>query len=88
MSQDPCTDAATVAVRPFAPAKPSVAQRWLFDNPKTIVIECSGPDTIRFHSLRLSTTTALHVQLKLCAPRKPQEAGKHSARSGMDTNDA
>ena len=71
-------DAATVArslVR-AGEAFGGVTRTWLFDNPKTIVIERNGPDIIRFHPLLLSTTTALNVQPKLCAPRKPQEKGK------------
>jgi hypothetical protein len=71
-------DAATVArslVR-AGEAFGGVTRTWLFDNPKTIVIERSGPDIIRFHPLLLSTTTALNVQPKLCAPRRPQEKGK------------
>jgi len=71
-------DAATVArslVR-AAEALGGVTRTWLFDNPKTIVIERNGPDIIRFHPLLLSTTTALNVQPKLCAPRRPQEKGK------------
>ena len=71
-------DAATVArslVRAGV-AFGGVTRTWLFDNPKTVVIERSGPDIIRFHPLLLSTTTALNVQPKLCAPRRPQEKGK------------
>ena len=70
-------DAATVArslVR-AAQAFDGVTRQWLFDNPKTIVVERAG-DAVRFHSLLLSTTTALRVQPRLCAPRRANEKGK------------
>jgi transposase len=50
-------------------------RQWLFDNPKTVVLERSG-DAIRFHPLLLDLSAHLHVQPALCAPRKPQEKGK------------
>jgi transposase len=50
-------------------------RQWLFDNAKTIVIERSG-DAIRFHPALLDLAARLHVQPRLCAPRKPQEKGK------------
>ena len=52
-----------------------VTRQWLFDNPKTVVIDRFG-DAIRFHPLLLSTTTALRVQPRLCKPRRPQDKGK------------
>jgi transposase len=52
-----------------------VTRQWLFDNPKTIVLERAG-DAVRFHPLLLSTTTALRVQPQLCAPRRANEKGK------------
>ena len=53
-----------------------VTRQWLFDNPKTIVIERVTEDLIRFHPLLLSTTTALRVEPRLCAPRRANEKGK------------
>lgn len=52
-----------------------VTRQWLFDNPKTIVLDRAG-DAVRFHPLLLSTTTALSVQPRLCAPRRANEKGK------------
>ncbi|MFO0467550.1 MAG: IS21 family transposase [bacterium] len=70
-------DAATVARSLVRAAKAfdGVTRQWLFDNPKTIVIERVG-DAVRFHPLLLSTTTALRVQPQLCAPRRANEKGK------------
>lgn len=53
-----------------------VTRQWLFDNPKTIVIERVTEDIVRFHPLLLSTTTALRVQPRLCTPRRANEKGK------------
>ncbi len=52
-----------------------VTRQWLFDNPKTVVVD-RHEQAIRFHSLLLSTTTALRVQPRLCTPRRPQDKGK------------
>jgi transposase len=49
-------------------------RQWLFDNPKTVVLERNG-DAIRFHPLLLDVAAQLHVQPRLCAPRRPQEKG-------------
>jgi transposase len=71
-------DAATVSrslVRSAA-AFGGVTRQWLFDNPKTIVIERVSEDIIRFHDQLLATTTALRVQPKLCTPRRANEKGK------------
>jgi len=70
-------DAASVArslVR-AAQAFDGVTRQWLFDNPKTIVVDRVG-EAVRFHPLLLSTTTALRVQPRLCAPRRANEKGK------------
>lgn len=70
-------DAASVArslVR-AARAFDGVTRQWLFDNPKTIVVDRVG-EAVRFHPLLLSTTTALRVQPRLCAPRRANEKGK------------
>ena len=45
-----------------------VTRQWLFDNPKTVVVD-RHEQAIRFHPLLLSTTTALRVQPRLCTPR-------------------
>ena len=50
-------------------------RQWLFDNPKTIVIERSG-DMVRFHPDLLDMAAQLHVLPKVCGVRKPQEKGK------------
>jgi transposase len=49
-------------------------RQWLCDNAKTIVIERQG-DAVRFHPLLLDLAARLHVQPRLCAPRRPQEKG-------------
>jgi transposase len=48
---------------------------WLFDNPKTIVVERRG-DAVRFHSMLQTLSGHYCVQLKLCAPRKGNEKGR------------
>ena len=50
-------------------------RQWLFDNPKTVVVERAG-DAIRFHTELLDMAARLHVQPALCRPRQPQEKGK------------
>jgi transposase len=50
-------------------------RQWLFDNAKTVVVERSG-DAIRFHPALLELAAHMHVQPRLCAPRKPHEKGK------------
>jgi transposase len=49
-------------------------RHWLFDNPKTVVIERRG-DAIRFQPLLLDLAAELHVQPRVCTPRRPQEKG-------------
>ena len=49
-------------------------RQWLFDNPKTVVLERHG-DAVRFQPLLLDLAAELHVQPRLCAPRRPQEKG-------------
>ena len=51
-----------------------VAREWLFDNPKTIVLERHG-DAIRYHPGLLEIAGALRVQPKLCRPRRPTDKG-------------
>ena len=50
-------------------------RQWLFDNAKTVVVERRG-DAVRFHDDLLDLAARLHVQPRLCAPRRPQEKGK------------
>lgn len=50
-------------------------RRWLFDNPKCVVVERSG-DAIRFHPTLVDLAAHLHVQPALCAPRRPTDKGK------------
>ncbi len=52
-----------------------VARQWLFDNPKTVVLERYG-DAVRFHPLLLELGSALHVQLRLCRPYRGNEKGR------------
>lgn len=50
------------------------SRQWLSDNPKIIVVERQG-DAVRFHPLLLELSGMLHVALRLCGVRKPQEKG-------------
>lgn len=50
-------------------------RQWLFDNPKTVVLERHG-DAVRFHPVLLDLAGAMHVQPRLCAVRKPQQKGR------------
>jgi transposase len=51
-----------------------VTRQWLFDNPKTVVIERRG-ELVRFHPDLLGLAADLHVNPRVCAPRKPHEKG-------------
>jgi transposase len=51
------------------------ARQWLFDNPKIVVLERHG-DAARFHPLLLDLGSAMHVQLRLCAPYRGNEKGR------------
>jgi transposase len=50
------------------------AREWLFDNPKTVVLERHGA-AARFHPLLLDLAGHYAVRLKLCTPRKANEKG-------------
>lgn len=50
-------------------------RQWLFDNPKTVVLERHG-DAVRFHPELLAVAAKLCVAPRLCAVRKPQQKGK------------
>jgi transposase len=51
-----------------------VTRQWLFDNPKTVVLERHG-DAVRYHPGLLEIAGALRVQPKLCRPRRPTDKG-------------
>ncbi|MDX2024487.1 MAG: IS21 family transposase [Deltaproteobacteria bacterium] len=50
-------------------------RQWLFDNPKTVVLERFGQAT-RFHSLLLDTAGKFNVQLRVCGVRKANQKGR------------
>ena len=52
-----------------------VTRQWLFDNPKTVVLERHG-DAVRFHPDLLELCGDLCVAPRLCAVRKPEQKGK------------
>jgi transposase len=52
-----------------------LTRQWLFDNPKTVVLERRG-DAVRFHPVLLSLCGALRVQPRLCAVARPQHKGR------------
>jgi transposase len=52
-----------------------VTRQWLFDNPRTIVLERHGA-AVRFHPTLLELCGAMRVQPRLCAVAKPQQKGR------------
>ena len=50
-------------------------RQWLFDNPKTVVLERHG-EAIRFHPLLLELSGHYCVSLRLCAVRKANQKGR------------
>lgn len=50
-------------------------RQWLFDNPKTVVVERRG-DAVRFHGTLLDIASHHHVELRLCAVRKANQKGR------------
>jgi transposase len=52
-----------------------LTRQWLFDNPKTVVLERVG-DAVRFHPVLLDLCSALRVQPRLCAVARPQHKGR------------
>jgi transposase len=52
-----------------------VSRQWLFDNPKTVVIERYG-DAVRFHPTLLGLCAHFRVQPRLCAVAKPEHKGR------------
>jgi len=58
-----------------AQALGGMTRQWLFDNPKTVVLERVG-DAVRFHPLLLELCAAMRVQPRLCAVARPQHKGR------------
>jgi transposase len=52
-----------------------VPRQWLFDNPKTVVLERVGP-VARFHPTLVALCAQMRVEPKLCAVRRPEHKGK------------
>lgn len=52
-----------------------VTRQWLFDNPKSVVLERTA-EVARFHPLLVEMSGHYRVQLRLCAPRKAWEKGR------------
>jgi len=52
-----------------------VTRQWLFDNPKTVVLERRG-DVVRYQRDLLEIAATFHVQPRLCAVRKPNQKGR------------
>ncbi len=58
-----------------AQALGGTTRQWLFDNPKTVVLERVG-DAVRFHPLLLDLCATMRVQPRLCAVARPQHKGR------------
>src|SRR5262249_34678371 len=52
-----------------------VTRQWLFDNPKTVVLERLGT-AIRFNPTLLALCAQMRVEPKLCAVARPEHKGK------------
>jgi Mu transposase-like protein len=50
-------------------------RRWLFDNPKIVVLERHGRAS-RYHPLLLDLASAMRVELRLCHPYRGNEKGR------------
>ena len=50
-------------------------RRWLFDNPKIVVLERHG-HAARFHPLLVDLASAMRVELRLCNPYRGNEKGR------------
>ncbi len=50
-------------------------RQWLFDNPKTVVLERVGT-AIRFHPVLLALCAQMRVEPRLCAVARPEHKGK------------
>lgn len=51
-----------------------VTRQWLFDNPKTVVLERHG-DIVRYQPELLELCSTMHVEPRLCGVRKPNHKG-------------
>jgi transposase len=51
-----------------------VTRQWLFDNPKTVVLERHG-DVVHYQKDLLDLSATFHVQPRLCGVRKPNQKG-------------
>ncbi len=51
-----------------------VTRQWLFDNPKTVVLERRG-DAVRYHPVLLELCAKLRVEPRLCAVARPEHKG-------------
>lgn len=51
------------------------SRQWLFDNPKTVVLERHG-DAVRFHPKLLELSGTYCASLRLCAVRKANQKGR------------
>ncbi len=54
-----------------------VTRQWLFDNPKTVVLERRG-DAVRYHPVLLELCAKLRVEPRLCAVARPEHKGHAS----------
>jgi transposase len=52
-----------------------VTRQWLFDNPKTVVLERVGT-AVRFHPTLLALCATMRVEPRLCAVARPEHKGK------------
>ena len=50
-------------------------RQWLFDNPKTVVLERFG-DAVRFHPALVDLSGRYHVQLRVCEVRAANQKGR------------
>jgi transposase len=51
------------------------SRQWLFDNPKSVVLERFG-QAVRFHPLLLDLAGRFNTQLRVCAVRKANQKGR------------
>jgi transposase len=58
-----------------AVAMGGTTRQWLFDNPKTVVLERRG-DAVRFHPTLYDLCAKMRVQPRLCAVARPEHKGK------------
>lgn len=52
-----------------------LTRQWLFDNPKTVVLERSGT-AVRFHPVLLELCALMRAQPRLCAVARPEHKGR------------